>query len=171
MELDLFRGPGVALVTVLLFGVGLAQARPSRAVLLARSMVGLGLLFAARTLVTLPSEFLAVRANLQYRQAFYENVAFMPLLAVVALVALVVIHNVAGVTGASPSLRTWAISRGQLLIGALVILGQLVLVNRAVCPACVEVPWAAALAFIAAALAASLVQQFWRQRYDETRGA
>lgn len=170
MELDSFRSPGVAGLALVLFVVGLAQARPFRAVLFARSMVGLGMLHAAWTLVTLPGEFLSVRAHLQYRQAFYENVAFMPLLAVVAFVALVVIHNIADVTGASPSLRAWAISRGQLLIAALVILGQVVLVNRAVCPECVEVPWGAALAAITATLAGSLVHHFWRQRYDETRG-
>lgn len=171
MDLDLFRGLGVAGLALVLFVAGLAQARPFRAVLFARSMVGLGMLHAAWTLVTLPAEFLSVRANLQYRQAFYENLAFMPLLAVVAFVVLIVIHHVADVTVAGASLRTWAISRGQLLIAALMILGQVVLVNRAVCPACVEVPWVGALAIIAAATAGSLVQQFWRQRYDETRGA
>lgn len=171
MELDPFRGLGVAGLALFLFVLGLAQARPFRAVLFARSIVGLGMVHAAWTLVTLPGEFLSVRANLQYRQAFYENVAFMPLLAVVAFVTLIVVHHVADVTNAAASLRTWAISRGQLLIAGLMILGQVVLVNRAVCPACVEVPWVAALAVIAATLAASLVQHFWRQRYDETRGA
>lgn len=168
MDLDLFRSLGVAGLAFVLFVVGLAQTRPLRAVLCARAMVGLGMLHAAWRLVTLPGEFLSVRAHLQYRQAFYETLAFLPLLAVVAFVALVVIHHLADVTAAPASPRSWAISRGQLLIAALMILGQVVLVNRAVCPACVEVPWVGALLAIAAALAASLIHHFWRQRYDET---
>lgn len=170
MELDLFRGPGVALVTVLLFGVGLAQARP-REPCCSRGRWSVSACFTPRGRL---SRYRASSSPFARISSIGRPSTRTSRSCPCSRSSPSWRSSSSTTSPASPArllpLRTWAISRGQLLIGALVILGQLVVVNRAVCPACVEVPWAAALAFIAAALAASLVQQFWRQRYDDARG-
>ena len=100
----------------------MADVRPPRLsiVLFARGLIVASAGIAIWALTVLPAQHFRAHQNLQYRQIFYENIAFVPILAVFGAVALLAIH------------KTMAARWPQLFVALSVIVVQVWLVTRAV---------------------------------------
>ncbi len=123
----------------------------------ARALALLSVFYAVWALAILPGDFFSIRDNLRNRHTFYENIAFVPILAAVGALLLLTIPKVAGDGVDANSWRGFLLVRAQLLIAALVALGQLWFESRAVCPSCRPFPahlYALAILIVIAAPAA-----------------
>lgn len=143
----LLEGPGVTYawgghpwlavpIALALFGSRRLQPKADPVISFARGLAFLSALYAVWALAAFPGEFRAVWQKLPSRQAFYENVALVPSLAVFGAASLLMIHKTVKAGEDPHARRAWLVARSQLVVAICVLLAQLWFVNQATCPYC-----------------------------------